>query len=316
MKAGRCCGFCPIVFRVVFVAAAAPPEQPVPGFLHFAFIQPHHSHLPQPAILMFSCLVVSSADSICTVSPCSRQWQFWSLVDGRGSASTQVLPARRYLAYFWRRCPGQLGGSHHREIRTPSLIKTNCRPSYRRSFNDASFRLKPPDAVARGAIDHFKSVNDTTARYRDQVLRLVAPRLAASVEEGRPFEWAGRVHDSVFRHKNAVAVMIISIYCAMKLRARPSGFAADRTRRKFRALQIAVPAQNAGHRACEVSTCCLLPVSIGVRQSRLKASSMNIGGSGPGVVPPNREGRNRIEVAGPQAKPNGYDPRKQPASKC
>src|SRR5262250_2103847 len=40
-----------LLFESVFVAAAARPDQPVPGFLHFPLIRSLHPRLPQPAIL-------------------------------------------------------------------------------------------------------------------------------------------------------------------------------------------------------------------------------------------------------------------------
>jgi len=111
-----------LFFESVFVAAAARPEQPVPGFLHFAFIHTYHSHLPPACDSDVLCLVVSSADSICTVSPCHRQWHVLVLSHGvaRFHAGPTARPVSRTLAPLPWHWPVPSS-----RIRTPSLIRTN-----------------------------------------------------------------------------------------------------------------------------------------------------------------------------------------------
>src|SRR5262249_41286698 len=78
----------------------------------------------------------------------------------------------------------------------------------RRSFNDASSRLKPPYAVAVVDIDHFKSINDTYGHDTgDQVLRLVASKLGRVSGGGQVFRVGGEEFTILFPNKNAAAVV-------------------------------------------------------------------------------------------------------------
>ena len=69
----------------------------------------------------------------------------------------------------------------------------------RRAFNDALLRLKPPYAVAAVDIDHFKSINDTYGHdIGDQVLRMVASKLARVGGGGDPFRVGGEEFTILF----------------------------------------------------------------------------------------------------------------------
>ena len=78
----------------------------------------------------------------------------------------------------------------------------------RRAFNDALLRLEEPYAVAVVDIDHFKNFNDTYGHETgDQVLRLVAGKLAGVTGGGRAYRVGGEEFSILFPGKSAKEVM-------------------------------------------------------------------------------------------------------------
>jgi diguanylate cyclase (GGDEF)-like protein len=73
----------------------------------------------------------------------------------------------------------------------------------RRAFNDALLRLEEPYAVAVVDIDHFKRFNDTYGHETgDQVLRLVAAKLAGVTGGGRAYRVGGEEFSILFPGKS------------------------------------------------------------------------------------------------------------------
>jgi diguanylate cyclase (GGDEF)-like protein len=73
----------------------------------------------------------------------------------------------------------------------------------RRAFNDALHRLEEPYSVAVVDIDHFKKFNDTYGHDTgDQVLRMVASRLASVTGDGRAFRVGGEEFSILFEGKS------------------------------------------------------------------------------------------------------------------
>ena len=74
----------------------------------------------------------------------------------------------------------------------------------RRAFNDVLLGLEAPYAVAMADIDHFKSFNDTFGHDAgDQVLRMVAMRLAAVTGGGQAYRVGGEEFAILFPGKSA-----------------------------------------------------------------------------------------------------------------
>ena len=70
----------------------------------------------------------------------------------------------------------------------------------RRAFNEALLRLEPPYSIAVVDIDHFKKFNDTYGHDTgDQVLRLVAAKLARVSGGGKAFRVGGEEFNVLFR---------------------------------------------------------------------------------------------------------------------
>jgi diguanylate cyclase (GGDEF)-like protein len=72
----------------------------------------------------------------------------------------------------------------------------------RRAFHDALLRLEPPYSIAMVDIDHFKRCNDTYGHDTgDQVLRMVASRLARVTGGGQAYRCGGEEFAIVFPGK-------------------------------------------------------------------------------------------------------------------
>lgn len=93
------------------------------------------------------------------------------------------------------------------------LVETSYRMAYhdeltglpgRRAFNDAVRQLKQRYALAIVDVDHFKKFNDTYGHDTgDQVLKMVASRLAEVTGGGEAFRCGGEEFAIVFPHRSA-----------------------------------------------------------------------------------------------------------------
>src|SRR5271170_1637811 len=78
----------------------------------------------------------------------------------------------------------------------------------RRAFHDALLRLEPPYSIAMVDIDHFKRCNDTYGHDTgDQVLRLVASRLARVTGGGQAYRCGGEEFAILFPGKTTVDII-------------------------------------------------------------------------------------------------------------
>jgi GGDEF domain-containing protein len=78
----------------------------------------------------------------------------------------------------------------------------------RRAFKDALLRLEPPYSIAMVDIDHFKRCNDTYGHDTgDQVLRMVASRLARVSGGGQAYRCGGEEFAIVFPGKTTSDVL-------------------------------------------------------------------------------------------------------------
>jgi GGDEF domain-containing protein len=78
----------------------------------------------------------------------------------------------------------------------------------RRAFHDALLRLEPPYSIAMVDIDHFKRCNDTYGHDTgDQVLRLVASRLARVTGGGQAYRCGGEEFAILFPGKTTSEVL-------------------------------------------------------------------------------------------------------------
>jgi diguanylate cyclase (GGDEF)-like protein len=175
----------------------------------------------------------------------------------------------------------------------------------RRAFNDALVRLKHPYAVAAVDIDHFKSINDTYGHDTgDQVLRMVASRLARVSGGGQSFRVGGEEFTIVFPGKTAkdvgqhLGILRMDIEsCSFRIRT-------GEERRKVRRETDRRTAVRKPKRPVHSSTGALsVTVSIGIAESQLKLPvDEAIQLADKALYRAKQTGRNRIIVAIPQGK--------------
>jgi diguanylate cyclase (GGDEF)-like protein len=172
--------------------AAANPSLPgfaLPGFALTAFalaiavllLRSLITHKPQDAALMWSLVSFFLAMHFLGVARASTAYSAAAAC----ILATSIIETSYLLAY-------------HDEL--------TALPS-RRAFNDAMARLQAPYSIAAVDIDHFKKFNDTYGHDTgDQVLRLVAGKLARVTGGGQAFRCGGEEFVILFPGKTAAEV--------------------------------------------------------------------------------------------------------------
>jgi diguanylate cyclase (GGDEF)-like protein len=176
----------------------------------------------------------------------------------------------------------------------------------RRAFNDALLRLKHPYAVAAVDIDHFKSINDSYGHDTgDQVLRMVASRLARVSGGGQSFRVGGEEFTILFPGKTAKDVAQHLEILRMDIESCSFRIRTEEERRKVRRdADRRAPARKP-KRPMPFNTGALsLTVSMGIAESRPKLPADEaIQLADKALYRAKRTGRNRIVIAIPQGKP-------------
>jgi diguanylate cyclase (GGDEF)-like protein len=200
-----------------------------------------------------------------------------------------------------------------------ALIESGYRLAYhdeltllpaRRAFNEALLRLDPPYAIAVVDVDHFKRFNDTFGHDTgDQVLKMVARRLAEVGGDGEPFRVGGEEFAVVFPGRTAAEAS--EFLEEMRQSIQHSSFtvrAADRR-------AAPRPAAEQERRARADRRAALRPAARktptrGQSREAFVTVSIGVAGPAPGWEPPQviraadqalyaakRAGRNRVQVA-------------------
>ncbi len=181
----------------------------------------------------------------------------------------------------------------------------------RRAFHDALLRLQPPYSIAMVDIDHFKRCNDTYGHDTgDQVLRLVASRLARVSGGGQAYRCGGEEFAILFPGKTTAEVLehlekLRADIEASTLRLRGPDRRQEARGPDRRNQRVRGRAQT-GHAIRQLaratpSTELSVTASIGVATSRQENSSSEdvIQAADKALYRAKAAGRNRIETASP-----------------
>ena len=199
-----------LFFESVFIAVICRPgEIAGPAFLHPAFLGQHlfaWSRIPRLALLAFVAALAILLIRFLLFRKAVESGLLWSL--GATFLSLQSGSVGRVSSAYVATAGLILVGSiiensyflaYHDELTTLPA---------RRAFNDALLRLQDPFAVAVVDIDHFKNFNDTYGHETgDQVLRMVAGRLARVTGGGQAFRVGGEEFSILFPGKSVAEVL-------------------------------------------------------------------------------------------------------------
>jgi diguanylate cyclase (GGDEF)-like protein len=301
-----------LFFESVFVAVAARPDQLAANFLHFSPFKALHLRIPQPALFLFVLALGFLLIRIVRFQRPTIIGMFWSLIAA-------------WLA-FNAGGVGKTGSTYFGVaalILASSIIENSYSLAYRdeltglnsrRAFNDALLRLRPPYAVAAVDIDHFKSINDTYGHdVGDEVLRMVASKLARVSGGGEPFRVGGEEFTILFPGKTGAE--IVDYLELLRLEIEGATFRVRSGDERRKALREPEPPERRAEkkkRSAQRKThsgpvSLSVTVSIGIGESQSKLSSEEIiNRADQALYRAKRGGRNRIETAETERKILGF----------
>ncbi len=259
----------------------------------------------------------------------SRDLFAWTRVPQLGllafAAAFAVLAARMLTirkpvetAYFWALCAafaglhaGGRGGRVYLStgvvLMAVAMVETGYRLAYhdeltglpgRRAFNQAMLALAETYAIAMVDVDHFKKFNDTYGHDTgDQVLRLVAARLARVGGGGRAYRYGGEEFVIVFNgvstsdaaeHLEAVRAAIANTEFMVR--------GPDRSERRRAERRYAAPGRKPVGKQRQTAR---VTVSIGAAQAggRLRTPELVVAAADQALYAAKGAGRNRVIIA-------------------
>jgi diguanylate cyclase (GGDEF)-like protein len=298
----------------VFVAVICRPgEKTSPAFLHAALFTRswfHWTKIPQLALLAFVAAFVVLLVRLLLYHKPLESGLLWALV--ATFLSLQSNAVDRIGVAYWATAGLVLVASIIENTYVLAYHDELTSLPARRAFNEALLRLETPYAIAVVDIDHFKSFNDTYGHDTgDQVLSMVAARLARVSGGGQAFRVGGEEFSILFRGKSMKEVVphlealrTVIEESKFRVRATPDRRAnlRDGGRRKedkkagegrLRAAARKLPAESA---VSELS----VTVSIGVAEPAPKAHEVEqvIQAADKALYRAKKAGRNRVETAG------------------
>ncbi len=294
-----------VFIESVVVAVVARPDQPAPAFLHASFIHRYHPHLTQPSLALFIIAAGLLLYRLARYHKPIDNGMLWAMAAAAFGLNSGAA-GNTGTAYF-----GAAGF-----ILASSIIENSYSLAYqdeltglnsRRAFNDATMRLKHPFCIAIADIDHFKSINDTYGHdIGDQVLRLVASRLARVSGGGESFRVGGEEFNILFPGKTAhdvaghLELLRLSVEAAeFQLRRGDDRRKASREsdRRDASSRRTRGPVHTS-------SGALSVTISIGLAESHPKLGADEVMQyADKALYRAKQGGRNRIEIAAVQRKP-------------
>lgn len=298
-----------LFFQSVFVAVLCRPQETgTPAFLHPNLASQqllHWTRIPPLALASFTlALIVLLARFLLNHKPV-ESGLLWALV----SVFLGVQAAG----------VGKIGSAYFATaglLMIASIIENSYVLAYhdeltglrsRRAFNDSLLRLEAPYSIAAVDIDHFKSVNDTYGHDTgDQVLRLVASRLAQVGGGGHAFRVGGEEFTILFPGKTIKEVQDRLEQLRATIEASPFRLRSGEERRRNeprrsdrRASPRGSPASSRRAQAKAHDGNLYVTISIGVAQcsSTVKEVEKVIQFADKALYRAKQSGRNRVEVA-------------------
>jgi diguanylate cyclase (GGDEF)-like protein len=281
----------------VFVAVAARPDQPSPGFLHLHIFSAWGSRMPQTAAVAFMIAIGFLLFRLIQFHRAIDSGMMWSLISVWMGVETGAL-GHKGTAYFGVAAL-MLASSIVENSYSLAFHDELTGLSSRRAYNDALLLLKHPYAVALVDIDHFKSINDTYGHDTgDQALRYVAAKIARVGGGGQAFRVGGEEFTVLFPGKTASAVQ--DYLELLRLNIENSSFRVRSGQERRRVARETDRRARISHRGVRHATSQMLQVtvSIGLAESLPKADvSEVIQIADKTLYRAKQGGRNRLEVA-------------------
>jgi diguanylate cyclase (GGDEF)-like protein len=299
-----------VFLESVFVAVLCRPGQIAsPAFLNFALLNRslfHWTKIPQLAWLAFVAAFVVLIARIFLYRKQVEIGLLWSLAATLLGLQNAV---GRIAVAYWATAGLLLIASIIENTYVLAYHDELTSLPARRAFNEALLRLEAPYSIAVVDIDHFKSFNDTYGHETgDQVLSMVASRLARVSGGGQAFRVGGEEFSILFAGKSTKEVVpyldalrVLIEESRFRVRNTPERRSAPRgagrrgedkrsTRRKLGRPRTPPP---------ETSLGLSVTVSIGVAESDSKTREVEqvIQAADKALYRAKKAGRNRVEIA-------------------
>lgn len=299
-----------IFLQSVFVALACRPDHAsAPSVFLSSWLDPNWftwTPLPQPSLLTYAAVAILLLLRFTISHKPVEIGSFWALLATAFGLHSGALD-RGGIAYTGTAAL----------ILAAAVVETSYLMAYhdeltglpgRRAFNELLLGLEDQYAIAIVDIDHFKSFNDTYGHETgDEVLRMVASRLAAVTGGGKAFRCGGeefaivftqKSSKDAFEHLEALRETIAS--SAFKVRGqldrRKVSRGPDERRQAAKKKSRKLPSARGG----EVT----VTVSIGVAEPSTKNHKVDqvIGAADKALYRAKEDGRNRVELEAPDAR--------------
>jgi GGDEF domain-containing protein len=299
-----------IFLQSVFVALACRPDHAsAPGIFSSAWLDPNWftwTTLPQLSLLTYTVVAILLLLRFTISHKPVEIGSFWALLATAFALDSGGLD-RSGTAY----------GGTAALVLAAAMVETSYLMAYhdeltglpgRRAFNELLLGLEDQYAIAIVDIDHFKSFNDTYGHETgDEVLRMVASRLAAVTGEGKAFRCGGEEFAIVFAKKSSkdafehlealretIASSAFKVRGQLDRRKMPRGPDDRRQAAKKRSRKL--PAARGG----EVT----VTVSIGVAEPSTRNHKVDqvIAAADKALYRAKEGGRNRVDLDGPNGR--------------
>jgi diguanylate cyclase (GGDEF)-like protein len=300
-----------LFFESVVVAIICRPGAELPpAVLRVTPVDPqwfHWTRIPQIALLAFAASFTISIVRLLVFRKAVDAGLLWACAGA--FAACQVNSVSRNALVYWGTAA---------LILAIALIENSYALAYhdeltglpsRRSFNEDALGWQEPYTIAAVDIDHFKSFNDNHGHDTgDEVLRMVASRLARVTGGGKAFRVGGEEFSIVFPGKrvNDVLPHLENLRASVeqavfRLRGGQERRHSEREGRDRRSDTIRNPSR-ATRRPDRDELSVTISIGVAEAGARLKSAEQVISAADKALYRAKRAGRNRVEIAPTRAR--------------